>query len=87
MKNTEITFEIPENILTSTNQTVQEFTQNVRLYIALEMFRKHQLTFIQASDLANLSREDFLVELDKNGIDFFSYDPAELDAEMELFSL
>lgn len=87
MKNTEITFNVSENILSSVNQNVQEFTQNMRLYFALELFAKHQLTFVQASDLANLSREDFLRELDENEIDFFSYAPSELENELEFLSL
>lgn len=85
MRNTEIKFEISENLLSSLNQNKREFTNQLRLFSALHLFKNHKLSFGQASELAGMKREHFLVELEKHGIDFIDYDPLELEGELERF--
>ncbi|MCB8968549.1 MAG: UPF0175 family protein [Ardenticatenaceae bacterium] len=43
------------------------------------MFQAHKLTLGQAVELADLSREQFLFELDRRQIPLIDYDPAELE--------
>lgn len=85
MRTAEVRFEIPEDILDNLNQNMNEFTQQLRLSTALQLLRNHKLSFGKAAELAGISRDDFLLELDKNEIDFISYDPSELEAELERF--
>ena len=85
MKTAEIRFKIPEDILYALNQSTKEFTEQSRLYTALQLYKKHKLSFGKAAELAGISRDDFLFELDKNEIDFIAYDPSELEAESERF--
>ena len=85
MRTAEIHFEIPEDILNALNQNINEFTQQTRLYTALQLFKNHKLSFGKAEELAGISKDEFLIELDKNNIDFISYDPSELEAELERF--
>jgi len=85
MKTAEIRFKIPEDILNVLNQNINEFTNQSRLYIALQLYKDHKLSFGKAAELAGISKDDFLVELDKNEIDFIAYDPSELEAELERF--
>jgi len=86
MKTTEVKFDIPENILNSLNQDVEEFTGLLRLVTALQLFKNHKLSFGQAADLAGMSRENFLTEVDKHKIDFINYDPSELEDELNRFN-
>lgn len=86
MKTTEIKFEIPESILNSLNQSSDEFTKQLRLYTALYLFKKHKLSLGQAAELAELSREHFLIELNRNEIDVIDYNPDELREELNRFS-
>ena len=86
MKTAEIKFEIPEKILSSLNQSKDEFTKQSRLFTALYLFKKHKLSFGQAAEIAGLKREHFLVELEKNEIDFIDYQPDELKEELKRFS-
>jgi len=85
MKTAEIRFEIPEDILDALNQNINEFTRHSRLYIALQLFKDHKLSFGKAAELAGISKDEFLIELDKNKIDFISYDPSDLEAELKRF--
>ena len=54
----------------------------LRLYTALQLFKKHKLSFGKAAELAGISRDEFLIELDRNKIDFIAYDPSDLEKEL-----
>lgn len=85
MKMTNINFKIPENILNSLNVDKIEFTQQSRLFTALQLFKNHKLSFGKASELANVSKEELLIELEKHNIDYISYDSSELESELGRF--
>jgi predicted HTH domain antitoxin len=78
-----ISFEIPDSFLLSMNQTQEEFTEKVRLTIALELFRSHKLSFGKASELTGLSKELFKLELFRRNIPLIDYSPADLEKELE----
>ena len=82
---TDIRYKIPEEILTFLSQDETEFTKQARLFTALQLFKKHKLSFGKAAELAGVSKDEFLIELDKNNINYISYDPAELKEELERF--
>jgi predicted HTH domain antitoxin len=85
MRTTEIKYRIPENILNSLNQNREEFIHHSRLFTALQLFKKHKVTFGQAAEIAGMKKDYFLLELDKNDIDFIDYDSTELAQELERF--
>lgn len=85
MRTAEIRFEIPEDILFALNQNAKEFTNQSRLYTALQLYKNHKLSFGKAVELAGISRDDFLIELDRNEIDFIAYDASDLESELERF--
>ena len=85
MKKTDITYKIPEEILFSLNQNKAEFTKQSRLFTALQLFKNHKLSFGKAAELAGLSKDEFLIELDKYNIDYISYESEELKSELERF--
>lgn len=85
MRKAEIRFEVQENILNISNQNITEFTMQLRLYTALQLFKRHKLSFGKAAELAGISRDGFLLELDKNEIDFIAYEPAESEKELAIF--
>lgn len=85
MKATQITFQISETILQTLNQSQAEFTDQMRLFTALHLFKNHKLSLGQAAELAGLSRERFVIELDAHHIDLIDYDAAELEQELERF--
>ena len=83
MPATQINFQISEHILQTLNQNQAEFISQMRLLTALQLFKSHKLSFGQATELANLPKEQFLIELDKAKIDLIDYAPAELEQELE----
>ena len=67
------------------NKNTIEFVIQMRLHTALHLFKKHKLSFEKAAELVGITRDEFLLELDKNEIDFISYAPAELESELTRF--
>lgn len=84
MRATQISFQISESILQALNQSRDEFISQMRLFTALQLFKNHKLSFGQAAELAGLSRENFLIELDNYQIDLIDYDASELEQELDL---
>jgi predicted HTH domain antitoxin len=83
IKNTLISFEVPESFLLSMNQTQEEFTEKVLLTISIELFRTHKLSFGKASELSRLSKELFKLELFRRDISIINYSPDDLEKEIE----
>ncbi len=85
MRATQISFQISESILQALNQSRDEFINQMRLFTALQLFKNHKLSFGQSAELAGLSRQKFLIELDNYHIDLIDYDASELEQELERF--
>ena len=84
MRNALISFNIPEYLLNSLNQNKEEFTRESRLFIAMQLFKNHKITSGQGSEIAGIGKYEFILQLDKNGIDFINYDPSEIDEELKI---
>ena len=65
------------------DKSQDEFTSQMRLFAALQLFKNHKLSFDQAAELAGMSKDRFLIELDNYNIDLIDYDPSELEKELE----
>jgi predicted HTH domain antitoxin len=85
MKTKQISFEVAEGILHSLNQSPAEFTAQARLLTAVQLFQSQKLSFGQAAELAGISQDRFLVELDSLNIPVINYSTAELDEELARF--
>jgi predicted HTH domain antitoxin len=77
-----ISFEVPDGMLTDLNETNEEFTAEVRIMAALELFRKHRLSLGKAAQMAGLSRVEFMGVASRQGVPIVDYDPSELDKEI-----
>lgn len=82
MGRAKINFEIPADILFSLNETAQEFSNQMRLYSAVLLFKDEKLTLKQSADLANAPMMNFIYELGKRDIPVINYSPEELEDEV-----
>jgi len=80
-----VQLEIPEEILYTLNESTAEFTLQMRLFTALQLFKRHKLSLGKAAKLAGMDKEQFMIELDKNEIPLIDYNPDELEDELERF--
>ena len=86
MKKTKISFEIPESFLLALNETQEEFTAQVRLFISMELFRLHKLSLGKAAELSGMSKELFKFELFRSNIPLIDYSPEDLEKELEILN-
>ena len=86
MKSAEIKYRVSEDILNSLNQNKREFTDQSRLFTAMQLFKNHKISFGQAADIAGIKKEQLLIELDRYGLDFIDYAPSELTKELDRLS-
>lgn len=86
MKTTQISFEISESFLNILNESREQFVRQVRLFTALQLFKSHKLSIGKAAELAGMSKDRFLIELDNHAIALIDYDSAELEEELERFA-
>lgn len=63
-----ITIDFPSDILLALNANGNELRQDIKISLALRLYRLEKLTIGKASQLAGLSRFDFETLLSENGI-------------------
>ena len=86
MKTTQISFKIPDFLLTTLNLDRKEFTEQSRIYTAMQLFKEHKLSSGQAATLAGMDKYRFWMELGKLKIPIIDYNPSELEDELKRFS-
>jgi predicted HTH domain antitoxin len=83
MKTTELKLSIPEEVLYTLNETKNDFTQKMKLYAAMELYRMQKLSMGKASELAGMDKIDFMFELGKHDITAINYDVDDFTDEAE----
>ncbi|MBC8146599.1 MAG: UPF0175 family protein [Bacteroidetes bacterium] len=81
----QVSFSIPEQLIFSLNENISEFTDNIRLFAALQFFKMHKLSLGKAAELANMDKFSFIHQLGKFKIPIIDYDPEELEKELLRF--
>jgi predicted HTH domain antitoxin len=76
--------ELPEEIFISTKESVLEFTNNIKLIYAVELFKNRKLSLGNAAKLAGIPRLQFYDYLNKKKVSFINWDEEELKKELNL---
>lgn len=85
MKLTTINFNIPEDIIAALNKSRSEFTSEMRLLTAIQLFKAHKLSIGKAAALAGIKKEHFLTYLDQYQVPVIDYNADELEGELKRF--
>jgi len=75
--------ELPRDLLGALHVTEEELGSELKLLIVLELFREEKISSGKAAAVAGLSKSEFIDELDRHGIPYFTETPEELEAQME----
>jgi len=70
-QNISINVTVPEEILLSLRENVQEFAHNMKTMAAIKLYENQKLSIGQSAQLAELSEEDFIKVLSKNKLSIF----------------
>ncbi len=74
-----ISFPVKEGILTTLNESKDEFTKDVLFSSALLFYRKRKLSLGKAAELAGYSKLDFISKLQEEKEFIFDYSEEEID--------
>ena len=78
----QVSFDIPDDLLLTLREQPREFAQEVRLLAAIHYFQAKRLSLGQAARLAGINRLDFLDILADRGIPAFDLSVEDTEAEI-----
>ena len=71
--------EVDSSILVSLKNSADELANKMRLYTAIALYQKKQLSLGKAAQLAGVDRLEFINILQKEKVAIFDYDKNEID--------
>ncbi len=77
-----ITFELPEEILSSLREDPESFVKEVLLTAAVKWYEMGKISQEEAAKLAGLSRYDFIEALSRFKVSPFQYSKEEIEKEI-----
>ena len=79
-----LTIELPEGVLSTLHKSTSDVEREMRLALAIEWYRRGEMSQGRAAELARLPRADFIDELAARKIDVIQVDLDDLRREIEL---
>ena len=83
MSNVKIELEIPEEILNNLKQSTEEFKNELKLVMAIELYKKKRLSLGKAAVLCGFTKLGFIDVLHFRGEPVFNYTDDEIEAEIQ----
>src|SRR5260370_28655052 len=83
MSNVKIELEIPEEILNNLKQSTEEFKNELKLMMAIELYKKKRLSLGKAAVLCGFSKIGFIDILNFRGEPVFHYTDEEIEEEIQ----
>ncbi len=77
-----ISIELPETVFSALRQAPDEFVQEMRIAAAVKWYELGKISQGKASEIAGLSRAEFIKALSRYQVDFMQYTASELEEEM-----
>lgn len=77
-----VTFELPEDALSSVRKDPDHFAQELRLAAAVKWYEIGEVSQSQAAEIAGLSRSEFIEALGRFKVSAFQYDVDEIAEEV-----
>ena len=76
-----VTFELPEDVLSSVRKGPDHFTQELRLAAAVKWYEMGEVSQSRAAEIAGLSRSEFIEALGRFEVSAFQYSVDEIAEE------
>ena len=83
MSSIKIEIEVPEELLLNLNQSGEEFKKEVKLTMAIELYKKGKLSLGKAAELSGFTKIGFIDMLNFKDEPVFNYNDDEIDDEIQ----
>ena len=77
-----VTFELPEDVLSSVRKDPDHFTQELRLTAAVKWYEMGLVSQSRAAEISGLSRSEFISALGRFEVSIFQYNMDEIAEEV-----
>ncbi|MYC15629.1 MAG: UPF0175 family protein [Gemmatimonadetes bacterium] len=77
-----VTFELPEDVLSSVRKGPDHFTRELRLVAAVKWYEMGEVSQSRAAEIAGLSRGEFIEALGRFEVSVFQYSVDEIAEEV-----
>ncbi len=78
-----VTFELPEDVLSSMRKDPERFTQELRLAAAVKWYEMGLVSQSRAAEISGLSRSEFISALGRFEVSVFQYSIDEIAEEVD----
>ena len=78
-----VTFELPEDVLSSVRKDPERFTQELRLAAAVKWYEMGLVSQSRAAEISGLSRSEFISALGRFKVSVFQYNTDEIAEEVD----
>ena len=78
-----VTFELPEDVLSSVRKDPERFTQELRLAAAVKWYEMGLVSQSRAAEISGLSRSEFISALGRFEVSVFQYNVDEIAEEVD----
>lgn len=83
MEQLRVELDLPRDLLGALDVPETELETQLKMLIALELFRQDRISSGKAAELLNMSKAAFVQLLAQHGIPYFTETPQELEAQVE----
>lgn len=83
MNSIKIEIEVPEELLLNLKQSSEEFKKEIKLTMAIELYKKGKLSLGKAAELSGFTKIGFVDMLNFRGEPVFNYTSGEIEGEIQ----
>lgn len=69
-----VSINVPEEILLNLHENEKDFAAYMKCMIAVDLYKNKKVSLGYCADMADMTKEDFIKYLGRNGISIFSFE-------------